>query len=456
MNKRIASTPPEELQHQQSEGESAAAQAAAPGNTAVTIDASSSSASAIVSQQAADASAATSAASSAPLPAQRLGVKRVRRSPSRLNPFTLLSSVEVQLVLQQLDNRSRLAAAVTSRRMMSEAMQPFSWKYGQLVTVTTKQLQQQQHRALPACSLLQLAPIQINMGYNSLSMRQVLRMLGNVRRLFCIKVTSSSNSRHVSLAPLLQHPAAQRLQQLQLNFTPSVEIDDFIGALPHLTSCSVGRWDETNATSVPRLTAQLALHESFTELGLRGSWSNSEAAVEFAQVFQAQPSSIRRLHLEVCGGLRPRFDTLFSSPGLAQLQLLSLFFLSAAHTPSDAIRRGFVALRQLHTLQLLFPTSVDELLALVSAAPALSQLRLWCLSDVHALPSSLPSAQALSVLQTALPQLRTSITSVESAYHGQSADTQRLTAYAQVERVTVINMPLTFEFDLLLGPNERI
>ncbi len=132
--KRIASMPLEELQLQQSEDESAIAQTAASAEAAVAINSSSS------------APSAAFAVSIAPLPAQRLGVKRVRRSPSRLNPFTLLSSVEVQLVLQQLDNRSRLAAAVTSRRMMSEAMQPFSWKYGQLLTMPTDQLTRRQER----------------------------------------------------------------------------------------------------------------------------------------------------------------------------------------------------------------------------------------------------------------------------------------------------------------------
>jgi hypothetical protein len=54
--------------------------------------------------------------------------------------FLRLCSAEVALCLQPLDSRSRLAAAVTCKGILADAVQPLTWKRAEVVTVTPQQL----------------------------------------------------------------------------------------------------------------------------------------------------------------------------------------------------------------------------------------------------------------------------------------------------------------------------
>jgi hypothetical protein len=48
-------------------------------------------------------------------------------------PFRLLHSIEVQLVYQWCDARSKLQLAKTCRQMMSDCAHPLSWQHADLV-----------------------------------------------------------------------------------------------------------------------------------------------------------------------------------------------------------------------------------------------------------------------------------------------------------------------------------
>ncbi len=145
-------------------------------------------------------------------------------------------------------------------------------------------------------------------------------------------------------------------------------------------------------------------------------------------------------------------DAFCAWPGLAQLRYLSLQFLNLVYFHSDAIRRGLAALRQVHTLQLLQPYRVDDVLPLVSAAPSLTQLRILCLNT--AAVASAPSAEAL---HADMSKLRTSICAVNPPTWSDAAPLKSLVGClvicALVERVTVRLARPHYCYSELVGPN---
>ncbi len=115
--------------------------------------------------------------------------------------------------------------------MLTEALHPFSWKYAELVQVWAELLEVlQPNRALPAYSLLQLAPAHVDL-YDALP----ACLLDGVRHLFSIRCWSED----ADLAALLQHPTAQQLQQLRFCYTPVPDTFPLICALPQLVCCSI-------------------------------------------------------------------------------------------------------------------------------------------------------------------------------------------------------------------------
>jgi len=79
--------------------------------------------------------------------------------------MALLPSVCVALTLQPLDNFSRMAAAATCRRMLSDALQPLAWKYAEHVPILWKEWEQRVEAAgVPAYSLVRLAPLAYSYG----------------------------------------------------------------------------------------------------------------------------------------------------------------------------------------------------------------------------------------------------------------------------------------------------
>jgi hypothetical protein len=345
-----------------------------------------------------------------------------------------------------LDNRSQLAAAVTSRRMMTEALQPFSWKYGQLLTVTTKQLQQQQQqdRPLPAYSLMQLAPVKLVLSYDI--DESAVQQLSRIRHLFSLDACCAPN--FPQFASVLQHPAAQGLQQLLLLSTPSAAVINVIGALPQLTSCRI--FDDPHPGSTAnslRLVSLLVDHPRLTELQPSGHWRSDAAAL---QPLQERGSNIRRLHMDCCdlfSAQSLRFDTFFTSPGLAQLHTLSLVYLYAQSRSVEQIRSVFAALRQLHTLRLFYADGIDTLLAHVPAATGLMQLHIWCTTDSV---SKVPSASAVMKLHAAMPLLHTLICPLLTV----NAQVLPHDVWSQIDRVVVRVAP--WKVCLLVGPYERI
>ena len=72
----------------------------------------------------------------------------------------------MQLVLQLLDNKSRLATGRCSRMMLDEMINPFSWKYAETIELDRRNLQVLSRLyptpSVVAHSLLQLAPIHLD------------------------------------------------------------------------------------------------------------------------------------------------------------------------------------------------------------------------------------------------------------------------------------------------------
>jgi hypothetical protein len=354
--------------------------------------------------------------------------------------FGLLASVEVQLVLQLLDNLSRLAAAATSRRMLQEATQPFSWKYAELVTVTPEQLPTEQS---PVYSLRQLVPMRLRILPGDTKVD--VELLQYVRRLVSCAAKSVAAS---SISAIVRHADAQQLTQLLLPALLPSDVDALC-ALPQLTSFHLAQlaFQDDERPTVQLLT-RLLQGGRLVELSLNGAFM-SKAPLELHSLMR----QLRRLHVWWEMISRPadavRFDDFFCA--LPQLECISLMYLSIeSNVKQDELQRAFTALKQLHTLNLRWVRQVDKLLPHLTAARLLTTLRVWVMTK-----RNLPSPSSLYELQAALPALRTHLVLFWiGSKHGFESDP--LAAFKLMDRVSAetgssFAWPIT---DRLLPPHQ--
>jgi len=191
-----------------------------------------------------------------PLPEQLR--KRPRRSPRLNSPLDLLAAVELQLALQWLDSRSRLAAARCSRRLLQAASAPFAWRDAPPMAVTAKQLA----AAPPDSPLLRLIPLSLHLGRSDspadLTRIAQLPTIG-VRELRLRHFGWREDS---PLSSLLQRAA---LQSLQVISAPVTDIPPhalrLVAQLPRLRSLSL-------LSSHEEVVESLRAAPALTHLGL--------------------------------------------------------------------------------------------------------------------------------------------------------------------------------------------
>jgi hypothetical protein len=327
-----------------------------------------------------------------------------------LNLFHLLASVEVSLILQFLDNASKLAAAVTCKRVMADALQPFSWKYANMVCITDAQLLKQQNRVHPSYSLLQLAPVHLLL--KSPCIDPELLSLSCIRRLYKLEIDEYHTS---DISALLAQPSViQKLRQLKLSHTGELNFV-CISKASELTSLSVS----CGSCSHPRdlflshlkdALAQMLKRPQLTELVMRGLYY---ADITVLQPLLQSSSHLRRLHLYGDMGLlnvhHSAKATLFSSLGrsLSHLEVLSLGGFSVRHLSTDIVLQFFASLHAVHTLQLCYCPAVSMLLPLVATAAMPRLVHLLIFSWARPLDDhfSIPSSEALATLQETMPHL---------------------------------------------------
>jgi len=329
--------------------------------------------------------------------------------------FVRLAAVECALILQQLDNKSRLAAAACSRRMLSDALQPLCWKYAQLVTIKAAQLPTVEQVVRPF-SLLQLAPLQVNYAETD---DLCAERLGQIPRLFCVNVSKVTRTddlfsggvlkvtRTDDLLKLLQSAPLQHVKQIiSSNSDMLSSCAAAVMALPALTSCSLSVILD-DAPSMTRPFPLEGVASQLTELALF-NWCLPNNRWWMTSLAQSR-APLRRLHLINVVWSEFSLATLFSAPALHQLHFLSLD-AGVSTIPATHFHSALQFLPQLRVLQLgqIFPNT-DELLAQLSlsCAPMLQLLRLLfeykqCLTNSLL---TLPSIAAVRSVLTALSQM---------------------------------------------------
>jgi hypothetical protein len=315
--------------------------------------------------------------------------------------------------------------------MLSDAVRMLNWKYAEKVTVTYQQLFV--YADPPAYSLLQLAPVHLQMNDNQCVAKP--RLLDGVRRLFSVEAARDNDE----WQGVLQHPAAQQLQQVHLRGLKSSELLHALVSLPRLRSLWLQLDDEGIDDDVQALLQRLLARSSFTELYHLNHSTGSE---DFAKSILSHPHSLCRLHIGA-SAVHSLWRELqhYSAPSMAQLQVLSLMYLDITRKGTrEAIQSGLSALHHLHTLRLHLPYYIVETLPFISVAPTLTLLYL-CHEYIP-----LGTAVALQALLVQMPQLRAAV-ELSNVHNNED-----LAALSQLPRVTTKSDGWS---PMLLLPTER-
>jgi hypothetical protein len=249
--------------------------------------------------------------------------------------FLRLSSVEVALVLQYTRNGDRLTMGMTCKRILRDVLQPFSWKYADMVKMTDEQLIKQQKRAQLPLSLLRLAPIHLILldeprkDSSQLDLACIHHQLVTLEQNTLPQVPYETPP---SVSFLLQQPATRHLRSLKLSSSPTPNDFDLIGALPHLTNLRLRHLDcscNKPSAELIKLLTQLLLQPHFTELALVNTSFIHEADLQ-PLLSANSPGRLRSLLLQgACLSKRSNPIhiiplTRLISPAFSQLEVFSL------------------------------------------------------------------------------------------------------------------------------------
>jgi len=356
-----------------------------------------------------------------------------------------LADVELQLLLQPLDNLSRVNAARCCKRLLAAAQQPLSWQHAEAYSVRSDELPiaalQPAAPGLAALQLLRRVPLSIRMSSKAAALQHAhLAGILNLGELDSSELCPHPWAPWAAL--FTEPPVAPALQTLrsvrfgtEIHLTPGFILTlRALAQLPQLTRLSL---------VVPDMPRDLAVLEPLaqapclTDLSVRTMRRFGFPCGYPCLPALLQTRGLRRLRLDSVSfdqrdvwsdiewdgaeAAGSTFTAFFTSPAMAQLEVLSFCGLSASYPGDDAARLAeryrpvFAALRQLRRLELESTTGVDDLLPHVSNAPALSELLVECAfmnaSTLRDLGPCIPTAGVLSALLTAVPSLRVTLRS---------------------------------------------
>ena len=224
-----------------------------------------------------------------PLPEQMR--KKQRRSAPFCRSLDRLATVELQLILQCLDKRSKLRSARCSRQLLQAADHPFAWQ-GPSVAVSS--FRQPQLGSLIRRSLLRHAPIKMDLN-SDLPVPEVAA-IPRLRELSISHRCSADLALH-----LLQLPSLQGLQTLRVVTSFPESALQLLPSLPalHTLQCCDPETDEpVDWRWLPALPALTALDLSFSS---RPSDTQTIARrhrpVRSVAVVVALPSNLANRHL---------------------------------------------------------------------------------------------------------------------------------------------------------------
>lgn len=337
--------------------------------------------------------------------------------------FARLPDEATALVLQQLSNTDRLAAAATCEFMRGVALQQevsskISWKHAQEVRVTAAQLAQLANRSsnssswcrrsrtkAPAHPLLKLVPVHLTLDNTHLP-APTIRSVSRFSR-----IDTEQGSSAAALAPVLLHAAGvAHVQQLVLRHADSGLSAESLARLPRVTSLTLRHARFDGAAPLRQCVTTLLQNELPLQKLCLLNCNGVDLDIADAIV---QGNAPRLRHLSMHHGLldlQQRFAGFCASPSLALLEELELSGVIIIDAGSAArLQRGLRRLHSLHTLRLLFPYPFAATLAMLSAAvlPALTELH------VHQHVFIAGDSAAVQTLHGALPLLHIHLTAAD-------------------------------------------
>jgi len=252
-----------------------------------------------------------------------------------------LPSVLQQSVLQVLDNQSRVAAATCCKQLHTEALQPFSWKYGQLVTIT--------YTTHPELLTFSEDPRPWSFFRNH-------PLPKNIVSVSCAVIGRPGM------------PNVEHVQQLIFGSTLVAQDVRTALSLSHQTSVHLALSSKKYGPLTPNVVRDFASHTQLTELSLIGG------GLHHIDSIMTLPGHLLRLYLDCFPFHTNAFTALLQAPFAAQLQYLSLKGEIGAIT-CKSFRSILKALRQLRELRMSTYLSqygdFNHLLCEVPHAPAL-------------------------------------------------------------------------------------
>ena len=348
-----------------------------------------------------------------PLPEQFSRRKKLRRSARLACHLDKLAVVELQLVMQFLDTKSKLKAARCCQRLLHAASGPFAWRDTPSFFV---EIQSPADVECVCSSLIRFAPIDLQCtGLTSLG------GLLTVPHLWALDLMATGAAVFDELPQLLRHPSMARLAWLWIEESmasadQTVEIMRAVAALPQLRTLDVSLQSAAGPTLQPLVHAP-----ALTDLTIRrNEWTASEAALLNAI---SQCAGLRQLSLCGVQFLRGSFRSFFTSVSMRRLWRLKLSICLAAGDDLEAIvgngdliiapdadeyRVAFSALEHLQSLLLEAVWGINALLPHLHLAPALCVLSLRCEPEnfgSDAADSALPRRAVLTALLAAAPKL---------------------------------------------------
>ena len=310
--------------------------------------------------------------------------------------FDSLASVEVQLCMQLLDHRSRMAAARCSRRLLRECSDPFAWRSAAPFPVDSAQVAAIDAPLLER-SLVRLPGLALRWRRKGQVGFVEVAALPHLRGLR-VGAAAASLEPH-EWSGLLASPALQSLRSLHFGHQLQLPVEAVRAAtaLPQLHTLSL----HYPYSAASDLLATLPSAPALTDLSLTVDCAAPHHVIDPV----GQCAHLRSLRLS-CASFAPgQFASLLCSPALNGLRCLRLHVFSA-RTPMALVR---------HT-----PPTAAEYAAVFSTLAALEHLGLEGVFGIDALLEHVVHARSLLLLEVTHLQPESGTHRQVQAYGAQS------------------------------------